>query len=111
MVSLKLTAEEAKDSTLCCPSDPGDAPAYPYGTELRLDDGTLAKLGMTALPAVGTKFTVTAIAEVVSSHSNENQEGREQSMCLQITDMELATAGAGKSDAERAARIYGNDKE
>lgn len=104
MISLVLSAKESKEATLCCPAEPGDGPKYPYGTELRLDDETLLKLGVSELPVVGTKFTLMAICEVTDSVSRENKEGREQSLSLQITEMELGTQGVTNDD--RARRIY-----
>ena len=107
MISLKLTPEEAKGETLLAEPEPGDAPAYPCGTTLYLDDDTLLKLGISELPPVGTKFTLTAIVEVTGNNARENQEGRESSLDLQITDMELGAAQT--NDADRAKRIYDAD--
>lgn len=64
----------------------------------------LLKLGISELPPVGTKFTLTAIVEVTSNVSRENQEGRESNLDLQITDMELNAAE--RTDADRAAKLY-----
>lgn len=104
MVSLKLTAAQREGGTLCCPDVAGDAPLYPYGTELRLEDEQLTLLGITALPPVGTKFAVIAIAEVVDTSARENKEGKENCLSLQITDMQLDATG--ESFGEKADKFY-----
>jgi hypothetical protein len=104
MISMKLSAAEAKGETMLgCDDD--DQPAYPYGLTIQLDDETLAKLGITDLPPVGTVMQLTALVEVCSVSQYENQDGAENSMSLQITDMELAN---GNSEPKPLAnRIYG----
>lgn len=90
MISMQLSAEEAKEQTSCEPK-PGDGPRYPYGLCLYLDDETLAKLGITELPAVGSILTISAQATVTSVGMSQQQDGdKEQRAELQITDMELA---------------------
>jgi hypothetical protein len=102
MISMKMTAEEAKDGDLCCDADSGaKGPAYPYGLTIYLDDKTLAKLGITELPDVGTKMALRAVVEVTSNSQRQTQEGKTVNMDLQITDMELSTA-VEKSSAQRA---------
>lgn len=105
MVSLKMSAKEQKEyssGAVCAPG--GDAPLYSYGTELCLNDELLAKLGVTELPKVGTKFAVIGIAEVIDTSARENKKGYEQSLSLQMTDMQLNVAE--KSNDERAKKLY-----
>lgn len=97
LVSMQLSAEEAKEYGMVEPAktEDSDQPRYPYGLTISLDDDSLAKLGMTSPPAVGTVFTVTAKAVVTSASSYQTQwQGAEISSCLQITDMELASGGS-----------------
>lgn len=101
MVNMKLSPEEAKNELGCVPSD-GKGPAYPYGLCLYLDDETLAKLGVTSLPDVGTKMQLVATVEVASNSQRQTQDGKTVNMDLQITDMELT---GDKPDL--AARMYG----
>ena len=93
MISMKLTPEEAKqvNGGACCAGEP-EQPAYPYGLSVSLDDKSLAKLGITALPQPGTKMVLHAQVEVTNTSQYENQEGKDLSISLQITDMELAQA-------------------
>jgi len=88
-----------------------DAPEYPYGLRICLDNESLTKLGITELPAIDAEFKVTALACVVSVSQHESQ-GSDKPRCsvdLQIEMMELAPAkeeaGEGKSIAQR---MYAN---
>lgn len=102
MISMKMTAEEAKDCGAICTQDGDDkGPAYPYGLCIYLDDKALAKLGITTLPDVGTKMTLHAVVEVTSNSQRQTQDGKTVNMDLQITDMELSTE-VEKSSAQRA---------
>lgn len=93
LTDMKLTPAEAKsENGICCAPGESDGPAYPYGLCIYLDDETIAKLGLTALPDVGTKFALNAIVEVTSNSQRQNQDGKTVSMDLQITDMGLETA-------------------
>lgn len=103
MISMKLTTAEAKAETFLGEQD--ELPEYPYGLTICIDDDLLAKLGITDLPPVGTKFRIEALAEVCSTSQYANQSGADQSMSLQITDMEL---DAGNTEPKSIAnRIYG----
>jgi hypothetical protein len=105
MISMKLTPAEAKADTMLGEPAESDLPKYPYGLSICLDDETLAKLGITELPKVGTVMQLTALVEVCSVSQYENQDGADNSLSLQITDMELAN---GNSEPQPIAnRIYG----
>lgn len=70
-----------------------DEPQYPYGLCIRLGKEELEKLGITALPAVGSEMMVNAKAFVKSTSAYETQgEGTDMSIELQITDMTLEGA-------------------
>jgi hypothetical protein len=104
LANMKMSPEEAKEEYGV--PDPGDAPQYPYGLTLSLCDESMAQLGMTELPAVGSKVMITAMATVTSTSSDSRQDGdTEKRVGLQITDMELGR-DAGKS---AAATLYGDD--
>lgn len=102
MIDMKLTAKEAKAEVACCPAEEG-GPAYPYGLSLNLDDEVLAKLGLTELPAVGTKMMLMAVVEVTGTSQYSNQDGKEGNVNLQITAMDLQPADKPSA----AERLYG----
>lgn len=102
---MKQDPEEARE--LAAP-EAADAPQYPYGLELRLDDKALAKLGLTTPPAVGTQLTITALVTVTSASSYQTQGGEaEASSCWQITDMGIAPAA--NTSATQAGLLYPAD--
>lgn len=104
LVSMKMSAEESKEYGAL----EYEAPQYPYGLSIDLDDDALEKLGITALPKVGAEMMVTAKCVVKSVSSNQMQGGDAESrVCLQITDMEIGqTENAQNND--RASKLYGN---
>lgn len=91
LIDMKLTPEEAKESN-CCVAPEDGGPAYPWGLTIYLDDETLAKLGITQLPDVGSKLTLNATVEVTGNSQRQTQEGKTVNMDLQITAMELVGA-------------------
>jgi hypothetical protein len=103
--SMALTPDEAKEEMGCCASPDSaddDAPKYPYGLTLNLDDEVLAKLGITTPPTVGTRMMVTAMVNVTSTSQYATQSGTDASVNLQITDMDLTGAPA----SDQAQRMY-----
>lgn len=99
MISTKMSAEKAKEYA-DGPATASDAPAYSWGTTLCLDTELLQRLGITTPPEVGKEFMLTARCIVTGTSQRQQQDGdKDQSLDLQITDMDLAP-GAGKTDAE-----------
>ncbi len=92
LTSMRITAEQAKEYKGLMESADNGRTCYPYGLCLTLGPETLKKLGITALPQVGTKFTLAALGEVVGTCSYP-REGGEQEMHveLQITDIGVET--------------------
>lgn len=87
LTSMKMTAQESR-MLLAGPAD--RPPEYPYGLRIRLEREQLEKLGLTALPAIGETFTVSA---------HDSAEGGEsRSLELQITDLALGRDGAISAD-------------
>lgn len=80
----------------------GDAPSYPYGLSISLEDEALEKLGLSDLPAVGTKMLLIAEVEVTSCSVSENEytKGKQKRLGIQITSMCLEDAPAAKKSAE-----------
>lgn len=107
LTNMKMSAEEADEygeSTLA------EAPEYPYGLRLSLDDDALDKLGLgEKLPKVGETLTVLAKVDVVHVHVSQDQEGEpESSVQLQITDMSVEKPYE-ESNAESA--LYGSEED
>lgn len=101
---MKMSPEEAQEQYGSSPVS--EAPQYPYGLQIQLDEEALAKLGLPVLPQVGEKMIITARVEVTSVSQYENQmSGKEKNVSLQITDMEL---GADKEDQSAENAIYGS---
>lgn len=86
MINMKQSRKEATMLSECCADD---APEYPYGLRLQLDEGSLAKLSINDLPEVGATMHLTARVEVVSVSQYEHVDGRNKDVGLQITDMDL----------------------
>lgn len=109
LVSMKKSPEEMRESkdTACCAPE-SDQPAYPYGLRIDLNDETLAKLGVTELPAVGTTMKLMALVEVTSASQYESKDGKDRTICLQITDMAVdsGAAPAARSDSDIASSLY-----
>ena len=83
MRSMALSKKEAKESRPVATSD-SNGPRYPYGLEIRLDNESLTKLGM-SLPKVGEYVKIRAEACVTSVSENESKGGKAQrSVSLQI---------------------------
>lgn len=107
LVNMMQSAEEAKENSACCVGDSPDEPRYPYGLELSLDEEALAKLGITAPPAVGTTMMITAKVIVTRASSYQTQgNDPESSSAWQITDMECSSAQGGQKGA--ASALYGD---
>lgn len=106
MTSMVLTPDEAKEEMGCSVPSDNDTPRYPYGLSLYLDDETLAKLGITAMPDVGTKLRLVAQVDVTGNSQRQTQDGKDVSMDLQITDMELT---AVQAEPSAATVLYGTN--
>lgn len=107
LISMETSPQEAQEY-----ANPtaAEAPKYPWGLEICLNDDSLDKLGVKALPAVGTEVTIVAKATVSGTRENATEgEGTRASMDLQITDMQID--GLDKDLFNRAAEmLYGKAK-
>lgn len=88
MKDMVISSKEKKDMHVN--SVVTDAPQYPYGLKLFIDERTYEKLELRKLPQVGEKFMIMAVAEVthVSQTRNEGSE-KSYSMELQIMGLDL----------------------
>lgn len=92
MADMKLTDEERKEEGDTMVSRSHEAPEYPYGLTVHLDELSMKKLG-TDLKEVGSECVFSATSKVTSvSQSEDEDSGSRQSMTLQITDMEIKSA-------------------
>lgn len=98
LVSLKLTAEQAKAETEYTPAT---LPEYNYGTSVCLCNEDLDKLGITEMPVIGAVVTFTARAEVCNLSVYANQASTDRCVTLQITDMAIKSGMGEKSAAEK----------
>jgi hypothetical protein len=103
LINMQQSAEEAKEYT---EPKASDAPKYPWGLCITLNDDSLEKLGIDALPAVDVEVTIIAKAIVSRTSEYQTQGGEsERSLDLQITDMQV---GVGKDLLGRAQdALYG----
>ena len=98
MVDMELDADEAKEQLS---TESVDAPKYSYGLKLSLNNDSIDKLGIPALPAVGQKMMVHAMVEVCCISEYDSKEGgKNRSMELQITEMALMSPDSMKNPAK-----------
>lgn len=107
LINMQQSAEEAKEQNEPAVSE---APKYPWGLCITLNDDSLEKLGVKSLPAVGSQVTIVAKADVSRVSGYQTQGGdSEASLDLQITDMQVE--GLEASLLSRAAeQLYGKEK-
>lgn len=87
MQNMKTTPAQAKDM-----AEPAmaEAPKYPYGLRVTLEDDALAKLDLPARLTVGQSMMLHARVEICNLEERQNLEGgSHRSMTLQITDLAL----------------------
>lgn len=93
LINMKMDAEEVKEQTNPTAQD---APKYPWGLCITLNDDTLEKLGIDKLPEVNTEVRIVAKAEVTSVRTWQTQGGEDESTVeLQITDMQVSGMDTG----------------
>jgi hypothetical protein len=86
---MKMSKKEAKEQN----SGPSiaESPQYPYGLSISLDNDTLEKLKLGDSVEVGDEVAIVAKAKVTSKSGYETMVGgAENSLCLQITDLEVS---------------------
>jgi len=103
LISMRLSPTQADDYAVPAGIGPADAPAYPWGLCLDLNDEVLTKLGI-PLPDVSNTFTLVASVEVTRTTANKTQDGKaELSASLQITAMRLID---GNNAPDKAAKLW-----
>lgn len=115
-VSLARTPKEIKDEADKCaaPCPPAsEAPIYPYGMCLSLDDETLDKLKLDADCDVGDVIHLCCLAKVTSCSKHDTSEGAKRRIELQVTDIALEDEDQENTSMSRAERIkqrYGKEE-
>ena len=98
MQSMKNVApkKQAKEVSAAC-----EAPDYPYGLRLSLNDDTLKKLKMKAEDfEMDEEFFLTAKVSVVGVFVDHTASGKRSSVDLQITELEI------QDEADEAMKIW-----
>lgn len=101
LVDMKYTKAEAKEEAAEYAVG-SNAPEYPWGLQIRLEDEELKKLGVSSLPDVGEEMTLTVTVKVTSVSENQYASGKtDRCVSLQITEMGMQTEepAAAKSPA------------
>lgn len=99
MVSMKIKQDEEDEMEV-------KEPKYGYGTKIDLEEEHVAALGLTQLPEVGTVMKLQALVTVTKTQLEDDGEGKERYLCLQITDMELMPSTEKR---DPASILYGED--
>lgn len=97
LISMKRKPPEMKMA------DPMES-EYGYGLCLKLEPDQVEALGITQLPAVGTAMMIRARVVVKKTETEDEGEGPEHELYLQVTDLEL---GRAESDKPAATMLYG----
>lgn len=100
LTSMKMSSEEQKEYPQPCLANGSDAPLYPWGLQLHLDEDELAKLALPALPTVGQTMLLHARVEVKSVSQTQSQTEVHRGLQLQITDMALEHYSLRRSTEE-----------
>lgn len=106
MKSMKLSPKEATAEAMPMPSKP----EYPWGLCLRLNEETIAKLGLDKLPEVGKQVSIQAVGEVVSVSMNQYAD-QKQNRCLELQVTELGVGPYEEPKMDAGAALYGGTKE
>ena len=97
LTSMKRSKAEAKEYAQ--PMADNDAPSYPWGLCINLDNDSLEKLGLEKMPAAGDELMLVARVEVTGVNVSDTIGGGEsKSLSLQITDMDLGPEATDVSD-------------
>jgi hypothetical protein len=90
-VSMRLPKDKAKEMTAPMAAEgPSKGPRYPWGLQLRLENESLEKLGITELPEAGAECKIVAIGKVVSVEKRDVDGGEtRRHVEIQITKLAI----------------------
>ena len=102
LIDMKRTKAEKKEGseTACCPGDQED---FPYGLRIDLEDEEITKLDI-PMPEVGSTMVLVANVKVTSVRESADEGGKNRSIGLQITEMELAPYE--NNDTDHVKKLY-----
>lgn len=96
LTNMKRSKKERKNAEVAF-----DEPQFPFGLSITLDDESLSKLGIKALPAVGEQMIVVGVGPVESVSQNERSGSkRNRSVTIQLEQLEV---GAVDDDSINSA--------
>lgn len=106
-VSLAYTPEEAKNET--GEALEAQAPAYPYGTSLCLEDETLKTLGVKKMPQSGALFSAEGTVKVVGWDESEYIDAAGKPQKRRSLRLQFLSIGFEPAEEENGlgAQIYG----
>ena len=103
LVDMARTAAEKKaDAKKYDPASPSSVADYSYGLQISLNDESLKKLGLTALPVPGTALRVEGIVKVTSVRESADEKAADRSAELQITHLSVEAPDEAASKAVKA---------
>jgi hypothetical protein len=99
LASMKLDKKEQKKETEIA----YDAPDYPWGLCVELNDDALDKLKLEELPDVGDEMQLIAKVTVTTVSENASRAGASRRVSLQITEMAI---GPEQADGDPSGKLY-----
>jgi len=108
MKDMSLSIEEKKDKEVDSAIDRAD---YPYGLKIHLDHDSYKKIGFTESPALGQKFVIMGVAEVMDVSKQSVQSEDKISCTMQITHMDLKKKESEKETEKKdqGSILYGQE--
>lgn len=112
MTSMKMTPKMKREMSPEVASSGSNAPEYPYGTKLTVEDDHVHKLGMDDA-MVGEEVMVTGKGKVVACRKNDMEGGKgKKSVEVQMTEMKMDRGmkmdkGAGADKEKSSPRSLG----
>lgn len=100
MVDMMRDEPDETSGPGCMPCSPASKQQYPYGLNIRLEADELKKLGISDLPAVGTRIDGQFQGIVTSANVELNYEG---GACVSIQITQLAMDVAAQQAVKIAA--------
>jgi hypothetical protein len=88
LTNMKIKKKKVRNEAMALPDE--NRERYPYGLEVSLNDESLRKLGLDVKDYdVKENLKLVCKAKITRLSSNENLEGEDNHMSLQITDLSV----------------------